>query len=53
MLGLKTGIETMDGIRKIRIPSGIQDGEMIKVEGGGHKEKYKNRKGDHFVKVKL
>ena len=53
MLGLKTGIETADGIRKVRIPSGIQDGEMIKVEGGGKKEKYKNRNGDHFVKIRL
>lgn len=31
----------------------MQDGEVLKVIGGGYKQKYLKKKGDHYVKINL
>ena len=47
-------IETVAGMKNLNIPCGIQDGEVIKISGGGYKKSQKiNKNGDHYVKIKI
>ena len=46
-------METAGGKKRLLIPSGVQDGEVLKILGGGYKQKYHNKKGDHYVKIKI
>ncbi len=50
LLGAKTTVPTLDGDKEIQIPSGIQDGEEIRLKGLGI---HGARKGDQVLKVKI
>lgn len=52
-LGDKIEIPTLDGNVKLKIPSGIQPGEMIKLKSKGMPSLYGRGKGDLIVKVQV
>lgn len=52
-LGGQEEIETVNGIVKIRIPSGTQPQTVIKLAQKGIKHVRGTRKGDHYVKIKV
>lgn len=51
-LGDEISIQTLDGDKKIRIPAGIQSGNVVKIKGAGvpHLQRPSHR-GDHIVVV--
>ncbi len=52
-LGGQEEIETVDGIVKIRIPSGTQPQTIIRLAQKGIKHVRGSGKGDHYVKIKV
>jgi molecular chaperone DnaJ len=53
VLGGEVEVETLDGLARIRIPAGTEEGKVFKIPekgvpkvGGGHR-------GDHLVKIKI
>lgn len=52
-LGTITEIETIDGIVKIKIPSGTQPGTQIRLRGKGIKHVSGHGQGDHYVIIRL
>ncbi|MGQ9673343.1 MAG: molecular chaperone DnaJ [Candidatus Aminicenantales bacterium] len=53
-LGANVEIPSLDGqIESIKIPAGIQSGEVLKIKGKGIKGLHSYRKGDLFVKVSV
>ncbi|MDD3607877.1 MAG: molecular chaperone DnaJ [Candidatus Moranbacteria bacterium] len=52
-LGDKIEVETIDGRTKIKIPSGIQSGDFLKIKGKGVGRMGKFGRGDHLVEIKI
>jgi DnaJ-class molecular chaperone len=52
-LGGQEDIETVDGIVKIRIPSGTQPQTVIRLAQKGIKHVHGSGKGDHYIRVKI
>jgi molecular chaperone DnaJ len=52
-LGDKIEIPTLDNQIKLRIPAGIQPGEMIKLKGKGMPRLYGRGQGDLIIKVQV
>ncbi len=52
-LGDKIEIPTLDGQVKLKIPAGIQPGEMIKLKGKGMPRLYGRGRGDLIVRVQV
>lgn len=52
MTGTSLEVDTLAGKKKIKIPSGIGNGQLIKLDKMGMKNK-NNKKGDHFVEINL
>ena len=50
-LGAKIEIPTLEDNELLKIPSGTQPGDVIKVKGKGIKDIHRFRKGDLFVKL--
>ncbi|MEX1063843.1 MAG: molecular chaperone DnaJ [Candidatus Paceibacterota bacterium] len=50
LLGAKTIVPTLDGEKEVQIPSGIHDGEEVRLKGLGI---HGNHKGDQVLKVKI
>lgn len=50
VIGGELNIPTLDGRKKIKIPAGIQSGEIIRVKGGGIK-RLNGGHGDELVKI--
>jgi molecular chaperone DnaJ len=50
-LGSTIEIPTFQGTENLRIPEGIQPGQVIRLKGKGIKDLYSQRRGDIFVKV--
>lgn len=52
-LGTITEIETVEGVVKIRIPSGTQPGTQIRLRGKGIKHVSGRGQGDHYVIIRI
>ncbi|MFO7806975.1 MAG: molecular chaperone DnaJ [Candidatus Moraniibacteriota bacterium] len=52
-LGDKIETETIDGKVKLKIPAGIQSGDLLKIKGKGIRKFGSIGRGDHFVEVKV
>lgn len=50
MLGENLNINTLDGIKKLKIPPGIQPNTILRIKGGGFNG-LNGHKGDHLVEV--
>lgn len=53
VLGDEIEVETIHGMKKIKIPAGTEDGKVFKLSGSGIEAIGGGKKGDHLVKVKL
>ncbi len=53
VLGDIVEVETVHGKTKVKIPAGVQSGDILRVKGKGiHRESYFG-KGDHMIKIQL
>lgn len=52
-LGAEKEVETLDGTVTIKIPSGIQSGEEIRLKGKGVTHLRGSGRGDHYVRVRV
>jgi curved DNA-binding protein len=52
-LGTSLDVPTMEGIKRIKIPAGIQPGTKIRLKGFGFSHLGKTTKGDLYVKVNV
>ncbi len=52
-LGTEKEVETLDGAITIKIPSGIQSGEEIRLKGRGVTRLRASGRGDHYVRVRV
>jgi molecular chaperone DnaJ len=52
-LGAQIEIPTLDGSEVLKVPSGIQPGEIVRIKGKGVQDVAGRRKGDLFVKVQV
>ncbi len=50
-LGISLDVPTLEGDKRIKVPSGIQPGTKIRLKGCGIKSLGSNAKGDLYVKV--
>ena len=53
ILGSEIDIKTLDGISKIKMPAGTEDGKVFKISDKGVPIMGSDRRGDHLVKIKL
>ena len=53
VLGGEVKIDTLDGILKLKIPTGTKSGEVFRLKGKGIVKLNKNEKGDLFVIVEI
>ncbi len=53
VLGDKIEVQTIDGPVKIKVPSGIQGGDYLKIKDKGIYIFGKKGRGDHLVKIKI
>jgi molecular chaperone DnaJ len=51
--GTKMEIPTLNGRETLKIPSGIQSGEIIKLKNKGIKDIHSNRRGDLLIRVNV
>jgi molecular chaperone DnaJ len=52
-LGAVLDIPTLNGLEQLKIPSGTQSGEVIRIKGKGLKEVRSQRSGDLYVRVQV
>ncbi|MBI5122716.1 DnaJ domain-containing protein [Candidatus Roizmanbacteria bacterium] len=52
-MGGEIEVETVDGVLKIRVPSGTQPNTLIRLSGKGVKHVRGSGKGDHYVRIKI
>lgn len=52
-LGDVINVETVDGSVKLKIPEGTQPAALIRIKAHGVQATSGNRRGDHYVKVKV
>ncbi|MBU1291868.1 molecular chaperone DnaJ [Patescibacteria group bacterium] len=52
-LGDKIEVPTLEGKVNLKIPAGIQSGEMIRLKNKGMASLYKSRQGDLIVKIQV
>ena len=52
-LGTGLDVPTLDGDKRIKVPSGIQPGTKIRLKGCGVKPLGSNSKGDLYVKISV
>ena len=53
VFGDKIDIPTINGTAKLKIPSGIQPGQILRVKGKGFPLIGKSRRGDQLVKIQI
>jgi len=53
VLGDEVQIETLNGVKTVKIPHGTEDGKVFKLSGEGVKNASSGRTGDHMAKVKI
>ena len=52
-LGTEVGVETIDGIVKIKVPAGTQPGTVIRLRDRGVFHVRGSQRGDHYVRIKI
>ena len=52
-LGDTLEIPTLNGIAKLKIPSGIQSGQILRMKGKGFPRIQRSSKGDQLVKIQV
>lgn len=52
-LGTETKVETVDGMRKLKIPAGTQHAQTFRISGSGVPYGRGDTRGDHLVRVKI
>lgn len=52
-LGFELDVKTIDGIVKLKIPSGTQPNTLFRLKGKGVPHIQSQGKGDHYVKIKV
>ena len=52
-LGTVVEIPTLDGEESLKIPPGVQSGEIFRLKGCGIMDIYSHKKGDLFIKVNV
>lgn len=53
VLGDKIKINTIDGPLKVKVPSGSQPGDVLKIKGKGVQALGRFSRGDHLLKIKI
>ncbi len=53
VLGGKIKVKTIDGELTLKIPPGTQSDTIFRIRGKGVFHPFKNRRGDHLVKIKI
>ena len=53
LFGDKIDIPTINGTAKLKIPSGIQPGQILRVKGKGFPLIGSSRRGDQLVKIQI
>ena len=53
VFGDKIDIPTIDGTAKLKVPSGIQPGQILRVKGKGFPMMGSSRRGDQLVKIQI
>lgn len=53
VLGGEVNVDTVYGKKTVKIPKGIQEGEMIRLKGLGIKETGGTGTGDHYLRVRI
>lgn len=53
VFGDKIDIPTIDGTAKLKVPSGIQPGQILRVRGKGFPMMGSSRRGDQLVKIQI
>jgi len=53
VFGDKIDIPTIDGTAKLKVPSGIQPGQILRVKGKGFPVMGSSRRGDQLVKIQI
>ncbi len=53
LLGASKDVETMDGIKKVKIPDGVKPGTKVRLKGLGFPIAGKDKRGDFYVVVDL
>jgi molecular chaperone DnaJ len=53
VFGDKIEIPTINGTAKLKIPSGIQPGQILRVKGKGFPFIGKTKRGDQLVKIQI
>ena len=51
ILGDEIKINTLDGARTVKIPAGVQSGQVIRLKGQGIPELHRSGRGDHLLEV--
>lgn len=51
-LGITASVETIDGMKEIKIPSGVQSGQRLRIKGHGVQMPGGDR-GDHYVIIRV
>ena len=52
-LGITLEVPTLDGKAKLKIPSGIQSGQILRMKGKGFPKVRGSSRGDQLVRVQL
>ena len=53
VLGTVIDIPTLDGDVKLKIPSGLTDGQILRLKGKGFKQPNSHRVGNQYVKIMI
>lgn len=53
LLGTSKDVETLDGVKKIKVPTGVKPGTKIRLKGLGFPVPGEPRRGDFYVVVEL
>ena len=53
VLGTVVDIPTLDGDVKLKIPSGLTDGQILRLKGKGFKQPNSHRVGNQYVKIMI
>lgn len=52
-LGTEAGVDTIDGIVRIKVPAGTQPGTVIRLRDRGVFHVRGSQRGDHYVRIKI
>ncbi len=53
VIGGEIEVDTIDGISKIKIPAGTEDGKVFKISGAGVPKVSGSGRGDHLAKIRI